>query len=109
MEGYKNRPGYRRISVNMPADLVVRIDLLAATRPDHPYRAEVVTEAIRVYLSQQVDQLSKLAPLLESSEDHRSPRSPSVEPAIPPAQTLEDERNMSTHLEQAASSVSSRV
>jgi metal-responsive CopG/Arc/MetJ family transcriptional regulator len=68
MEGYKNQPGYRRISVNVPADLVVRIDLLAATRPDHPYRAEVVTEAIRVYLSQQVDQLSKLAPLLESSE-----------------------------------------
>lgn len=90
MEGYKNRSGYRRISVNVPADLVVRIDLLAATRPDHPYRAEVVTEAIRVYLSQHVAQLRKFAPLLESSEDHRRSLSPNVEPAIPLAQTLEN-------------------
>lgn len=65
---YQNRPGYRRISVNVPADLVVKIDLLAATRPDHPYRAELVTEAIRVYLSQQVDPVIKLASLTDSSE-----------------------------------------
>jgi len=66
--GYQNRPGYRRISVNVPADLVVKIDLLAATRTDHPYRAELVTEAIRVYLSQQADQIIKLASQIGSSE-----------------------------------------
>lgn len=66
--GYQNRPGYRRISINVPADLVVKIDLLAATRPDHPYRAELVTEAIRVYLSQQADPMTKLASLMDSSE-----------------------------------------
>lgn len=49
---YRTKPGFRRVSIAIPADLVVRIDLLAVTRSDYPHRAELIADAIRLYLAQ---------------------------------------------------------
>lgn len=47
----------------------MKIDLPAATTPDHPYRAETVTEAIRVYLAEQVkESLTTPESIVESSD-----------------------------------------
>jgi metal-responsive CopG/Arc/MetJ family transcriptional regulator len=56
------RPGYRRISIAVPAELVVRIDLLAVTRPDYPHRSVLIDDALRLYLEQQEGSATRPAP-----------------------------------------------
>lgn len=55
------RAGFRRISISVPAELVVRIDLLAVTRSDHPHRSVLVADALKLYLEQQ-EALTRPAP-----------------------------------------------
>jgi metal-responsive CopG/Arc/MetJ family transcriptional regulator len=45
-------PGFRRISISVPAELVVRIDLLV-TRSDHPHRSVFIADAMKLYLKQE--------------------------------------------------------
>jgi metal-responsive CopG/Arc/MetJ family transcriptional regulator len=49
-DSMRARPGFRRISISVPAELVVRIDLLAVTRSDYPHRSLLIADALRLYL-----------------------------------------------------------
>ncbi len=49
------RAGYRHVSITVPADLVVRIDVIAAQRADYPSRSDLITEAMAEYLAGRPD------------------------------------------------------
>jgi metal-responsive CopG/Arc/MetJ family transcriptional regulator len=56
------RAGFRRISISVPAELVVRIDLLAVTRSDHLHRSVLIADTLRLYLEQQEGLSTRPAP-----------------------------------------------
>ena len=50
--------GNRKLKIGVPAHLIVRIDVIAATRPDRPTRSNLIAEAMAEYLERREESYS---------------------------------------------------